>query len=56
MNYADYWTKHHPAAHHRNFRAEILTPPSAIKALRDSFKSKAEGSDTKMCPKNTSTE
>ena len=38
MNYADYWTKHHPAAHHRNFRPEILTPESALKALRESLK------------------
>jgi hypothetical protein len=24
-NLADYWTKHHPASHHRTFRPEILT-------------------------------
>ena len=33
MNYADYWTKHHPAAHHRNFRPEILSSPSVITEL-----------------------
>ena len=25
LNYADYWTKHHPAAHHQNTRKEFLT-------------------------------
>ena len=25
-NLGDYWTKHHPPAHHRNMRPEILTP------------------------------
>ena len=33
MNYADYWTKHHPAAHHRNIRPEILSSPSVITEL-----------------------
>ena len=33
MNYADYWTKHHPAAHHRNMRPEFLSPPSVITEL-----------------------
>jgi hypothetical protein len=28
----DYWTKHHPPAHHRNMRSEILTP---LKTLMD---------------------
>ena len=27
-NYADYWTKHHPPAHHKNMRKEFLTPYS----------------------------
>ena len=26
LNYADYWTKHHSAKHHRNVRREYLTP------------------------------
>jgi hypothetical protein len=26
LNYADYWTKHHPAPHHRKMRSEFLTP------------------------------
>ena len=34
LNYADYWTKHHPAAHHRNAREEFLTPLIVIEMLR----------------------
>jgi hypothetical protein len=26
LNYADYWTKHHPKAHHHNMRKEFLMP------------------------------
>jgi hypothetical protein len=26
QNHADYWTKHHSAAHHVNIRKEFLTP------------------------------
>ena len=33
-NYADYWTKHHPASHHRNMRAEFLTSFAKIMELR----------------------
>ena len=29
-NYANYWTKHHPAAHHRNMRSIFLTPYSQL--------------------------
>jgi hypothetical protein len=25
QNLADYWTKHHPASHHKSFRPQILT-------------------------------
>ncbi len=32
-NYADYWTKHHPAAHHRNMRPVFLTPYSQLLEL-----------------------
>ena len=28
QNLADYFTKHHPASHHRSFRGQILTSPS----------------------------
>ncbi|KAL7480170.1 hypothetical protein ACHAW6_005874 [Cyclotella cf. meneghiniana] len=34
FNYADYWTKHHPAAHHRNMRKEFLTPIKVLMDLR----------------------
>ena len=27
QNLADYWTKHHPASHHKSFRPQILTSP-----------------------------
>ena len=30
MNLADYFTKHHPPAHHRNMRKEFLTPKRVI--------------------------
>jgi hypothetical protein len=28
QNLADYWTKHHPASHHKSFRPQILTWPT----------------------------
>jgi hypothetical protein len=34
MNYANYWTKHHQAAHHRNMRPVFLTPFSQLLELR----------------------
>jgi hypothetical protein len=34
MNYADYWTKHHPESHHRNIQKEFLMPTIFIKMLR----------------------
>lgn len=34
LNYADYWTKHHPAAHHKNIRKEFLTPLIVLEMLR----------------------
>jgi hypothetical protein len=33
MNHADYWTKHHPAAHHPNTRPVFLTPFSQLLEL-----------------------
>ena len=33
-NKADYWTKHHPAAHHVNFRPEILTSQQYLEAFK----------------------
>ncbi len=34
QNLADYWTKHHPASHHQNVRAEFLTSSKDLKELR----------------------
>jgi hypothetical protein len=34
MNYADYWTKHHPELHHRNMPKEFLTPIIVLEMLR----------------------
>ena len=34
LNYADYWTKHHAASHHKNTRREFLTPYIVLEALR----------------------
>lgn len=33
-NYGGYWTKHHPAAHHRRIRPELLRPSPVLEALR----------------------
>ena len=34
LNWADYFTKHHPTAHHRNVRREYITPQSVLRRLR----------------------
>ena len=34
LNYADYWTKHHSASHHKNTRREFLTPHIILETLR----------------------
>ncbi len=34
LNYADYWTKHHPTAHHWNIHKEFLTPHTVLAMLR----------------------
>ena len=34
LNYADYWTKHHPAAHHKGVRREFITPNTVLEMLR----------------------
>ncbi|KAL7481387.1 hypothetical protein ACHAW6_007070 [Cyclotella cf. meneghiniana] len=34
LNYADYWTKHHPATHHQNIRKEFITPYTIVEMLR----------------------
>ena len=44
-NWADYWTKHHSAAHHQQMRTEFLTPMSKLETLRR--KMCRSGSDSK---------
>jgi hypothetical protein len=34
LNYADYWTKHHPETHHYNMQKEFLTPHIVLKMLQ----------------------
>eukprot|EP00804_Cyclotella_cryptica_P028475 CCRYP_020572-RG/>CCRYP_020572-RG protein AED:0.35 eAED:0.35 QI:0/-1/0/1/-1/1/1/0/440 len=34
LNYADYWTKHHPATHHQHIRQEFITPQLVVAMLR----------------------
>ena len=34
LNYADYWTKHHPGSHHQNMRKEFLTPNTVVEMLQ----------------------
>ena len=38
LNYADYWTKHHAAKHHKNIRKEFITPYIVVEMLRQSQK------------------
>ena len=33
-NYADYWTKHHPAQHHQNKRKDFITPYMVLEILQ----------------------
>ncbi len=34
LNYAKYWTKHHPETHHRNMQKEFLTLHIVLEMLR----------------------
>ena len=40
LNYADYWTKHHPAAHYQHIRHEFITPQLIVEMLRISQRNK----------------
>jgi hypothetical protein len=33
LNYANYWTKHHPETNHHNMRKEFLTPHIILEML-----------------------
>ena len=49
LNYADYWTKHHSAAHHKNIRREFITPYIVLELLRqEDAKERAEAAEA-MC-------
>jgi hypothetical protein len=45
QNLADYWTKHHPASHHQNMRAEFLMKLDDLKELRAEAKERAHHVD-----------
>ena len=42
LNYADYWTKHHPSKHHHNVRRNYLTPMVAIEMFRQEERRRKE--------------
>ena len=42
-NLADYFTKHHPPAHHRNIRHEFLTRVADLRELRERTQQMARG-------------
>ena len=44
LNYADSWTKHHPAAHHQHIRQEFVTPQLVVAMLRLSQRTKTAAS------------
>eukprot|EP00804_Cyclotella_cryptica_P026781 CCRYP_007960-RA/>CCRYP_007960-RA protein AED:0.46 eAED:0.46 QI:0/-1/0/1/-1/1/1/0/117 len=44
LNYADYWTKHHPATHHQHIRQEFVTPQLVVTMLRLSHRTKPAAS------------
>lgn len=46
MNLADYWTKHHPAAHHKNMREEFLTPATMLEEFRNRIQTNMAGNVT----------
>ena len=48
-NFADYWTKHHSAAHHKTMRSEFLTPMSIVSKLRDSLRKYPIKSSERVC-------
>eukprot|EP00970_Alexandrium_tamarense_P013334 scaffold3339_cov157-Alexandrium_tamarense.AAC.1 len=44
-NYADYWTKHHVAAHHKNMRSMFLTPRQQALCCEGVLKTTTDTSD-----------
>jgi hypothetical protein len=52
-NRADYWTKHHCAAHHIKKCPEILTPKIVLNALRASVKHTPDSKTTAQPTRTT---
>ena len=48
-NFADYWTKHHCAAHHKTMRTEFLTPSDVVRRLRETLKRNPYKSSERVC-------
>ena len=44
LNWADYWTKHHPAAHHKHIRNEFLTEQKVLEVFRNNQKMQQKAS------------
>ena len=44
LNWADYWTKHHPAAHHKHIRNEFLTQQKVLEVFRNNQKMQQKSS------------
>jgi hypothetical protein len=40
LHRGDYWTKHHPASHHRQMRSEILTPYKVVMDFGEKLKAR----------------
>ena len=47
LNFADYWTKHHPPSHHGNMRSKFLTPFTKLLELCRTKTN--EGSTARVC-------
>ena len=44
LNWADYWTKHHPAAHHKHIRNDFLTQQKVLEVFRNNQKMQQKAS------------
>ena len=47
-NKGDYITKHHAASHHKNIRADYLTPTNRLEQLRQNIQAKITGLASRM--------
>jgi hypothetical protein len=48
MNYANYWTKHHPESHHRSIHKEFLMPTIVLEMLKNRTTTTTTGSTSSM--------